>query len=319
MTGDASEPVWSVGRGRTLDLAPGRLPHLMAVVNCTPDSFSDGGAHADPAAAAAHAERCAEAGATLLDVGGESTRPGAAPVDGLEQIRRTRSVVAALAGRTKALISIDTTRAEVAAAALAAGADVVNDQSAGRDDPDVLAVVAASGSGMILMHRPEPPAADSYSDRYQQAPRYRDVVEDVKAFLASRVDAAVKEGIPPSRLAVDPGFGFGKDVVQNFQLLAGLHRLRSLGLPIVVGLSRKSFLGAVAGIRDPALRVHPSVAAAIVAVMQGAAVVRVHDVAAHAEAMSVLRALQAATAAPPSEPPAGMTRATIPAPDEAAG
>ena len=121
MTGDASEPVWSVGRGRTLDLAPGRLPHLMAVVNCTPDSFSDGGAHADAAAAAAHAERCAEAGATLLDVGGESTRPGAAPVDGLEQIRRTRSVVAALAGRTKALISIDTTRAEVAAAR--AGAD----------------------------------------------------------------------------------------------------------------------------------------------------------------------------------------------------
>jgi dihydropteroate synthase len=275
---------------------PGAAPVLMAVVNATPDSFSDGGLHLDPAAAAAHAARCVHDGAGILDVGGESTRPGAARVPATEQLARTLPVLRALPDGVAA--SIDTTSAEVAAAAIAAGASIVNDVSACTEDPRMLDVVAASGAGLVLMHRLAVPPQDRWSDEHPVPPAYGDVVAEVRDFLLARVDAAVRAGVARERIAIDPGLGFGKDVPQNLALVARLAELGAIGCPVLVGASRKRFVGAITGRDDPRDRAAGSVGVALAAVARGAAILRVHDVAAHRDALAAWAAVGAATNVP---------------------
>ena len=274
---------WHAGR-HAIGWGPGTAPALMAVLNATPDSFSDGGLHLDPAAAAAHAARCIAEGASILDIGGESTRPGAVRVPAAEQLVRTLPVLRALPGG--AVASIDTTRAEVAAAALAAGASIVNDVSACTEDPRMLETVAAAGAGLVLMHRLAPPPQDRWSDEHPAPPAYRDVVLDVRDFLAARVEAAVRAGVRRECIAVDPGLGFGKDVGQNLELVARLAEFGVLGCPVLVGASRKRFVGAVTGQSDPARRDAGSAGVAIAAASAGAAVIRVHAVELHAQALA---------------------------------
>ena len=262
----------------------GIRPHLMAIVNATPDSFSDGGLHADPLAAAAFAESCAADGAVILDVGGESTRPGASRVSAAEQRARTEPVVRALA-RGHA-VSIDTTLAEVASAALEAGACMVNDVSGATEDPAMLDAVAASGAAIVLMHRRFAPDADRWSTERDERRPVGDVVREVRDWLGGRVDAAVRAGVARDCIAIDPGFGFGKDVEQNLAMLRSIGEFSSLGVPVLAGLSRKSFLGAVAGQPEPAARDAASIGAALAAAARGAAILRVHAVRAHADALA---------------------------------
>ena len=265
-------------------------PVLMAVLNTTPDSFSDGGVHASLDAAVSHGQRCIHDGAGILDVGGESTRPGAARVDIAEQIARTQPVIAALA--TLGPVSIDTTRAEVARAALAAGACIVNDVSAALDDPEIVDVACAAGAAIILMHRLASPDSDRWSTEYDARRTYTDVVHDVRDWLGARVAAVLKAGMPRDRIAVDPGLGFGKDVQQNLALIARLQEFAELGVPVLVGASRKSFLGAITAEPDPAQRDAASVGAALVAASNGAAILRVHAVRDHAHALAAWSALR---------------------------
>jgi dihydropteroate synthase len=265
-------------------------PVLMAVLNTTPDSFSDGGVHSSFDAALAHGQRCIHEGAGILDVGGESTRPGAARVDIAEQIARTQPVIAALA--TLGPVSIDTTRAEVARAALAAGACIVNDVSAALDDPEIVDVACAAGAAIILMHRLASPDSDRWSTEYDARRTYTDVVHDVRDWLGARVAAVLKAGMPRDRIAVDPGLGFGKDVQQNLALIARLQEFAELGVPVLVGASRKSFLGAITAEPDPAQRDAASVGAALVAASNGAAILRVHAVRDHAHALAAWSALR---------------------------
>ena len=265
-------------------------PVLMAVLNTTPDSFSDGGVHASLDAAVSHGQRCNHEGAGILDVGGESTRPGAARVDIAEQIARTQPVIAALA--TLGPVSIDTTRAEVARAALAAGACIVNDVSAALDDPEIVDVACAAGAAIILMHRLASPDSDRWSTEYDARRTYTDVVHDVRDWLGARVAAVLKAGMPRDRIAVDPGLGFGKDVQQNLALIARLQEFAELGVPVLVGASRKSFLGAITAEPDPAQRDAASVGAALVAASNGAAILRVHAVRDHAHALAAWSALR---------------------------
>jgi dihydropteroate synthase len=246
---------------------------VMGVLNVTPDSFSDGGRWFDPDAAIAHGLAMAEEGADVIDVGGESTRPGAEPVDDAEERRRVVPVVEALAGRVR--VSVDTTKASVAEAAVAAGATLVNDVSASLHE-----VAAATGAGWVAMHMHGTPRT------MQDDPRYDDVVADVAAFLADRVDAARTAGV--EEVWVDPGIGFGKTVDHNLALLRHLRRLGPDGVPLVVGTSRKSFLGRLTGGAGPDDRLEGSLATAVWAAAQGAAMVRVHDVAATAHAMKVV-------------------------------
>lgn len=262
----------------------------MGVLNVTPDSFSDGGRfYVDQQLHMQHllaiAGEMISAGAGILDVGGESTRPGAQPVGIPEELSRVIPVVRALA-ELPAVISVDTRHATVAAEAIAAGAHVINDVSAGAD-PQMLPLIAESDVGFALMHMQGIPG------NMQQAPRYQQVVEEVYEFLQSRIAACDAVGIAPQRLLVDPGFGFGKTVDHNLQLLAQLERFTTLGCPLLVGLSRKSMLAKITG-RDVAERVHGSVAAAQLAVQHGADIVRVHDVAATRDMLSVLAAVDAA-------------------------
>jgi dihydropteroate synthase len=265
-------------------------PVLMAVLNTTPDSFSDGGVHSSFDAALAYGQRCIHDGAGILDVGGESTRPGAARVDIAEQIARTQPVIAALA--TLGPVSIDTTRAEVARAALAAGACIVNDVSAALDDPEIVDVACAAGAAIILMHRLASPDSDRWSTEYDARRTYTDVVHDVRDWLGARVAAVLKAGMPRDRIAVDPGLGFGKDVQQNLALIARLQEFAELGVPVLVGASRKSFLGAITAEPDPAQRDAASVGAALVAASNGAAILRVHAVRDHAHALATWSALR---------------------------
>ncbi|MCC7538466.1 MAG: dihydropteroate synthase [Deltaproteobacteria bacterium] len=257
----------------------------MGILNVTPDSFYDGGQHPGPAAALAHGRRLAAEGADLIDVGGESSRPGAAPITSEEEGARVVPVVEALRRACDVPISVDTTKADVADAALAAGADVVNDISAGRFDARMLPLVAARGATIVLMHMRGTPAT------MQTAPRYDDVLGEVEAFLAERVRVAVAAGIHRDRIWIDPGIGFGKRREHNLLLLAQLGRLRDLGFPVVIGASRKRFLAA-ADEDDPADRLAASLAAATLASAAGAAVVRVHDVAATRRAVAVADALK---------------------------
>jgi dihydropteroate synthase len=255
----------------------------MGVVNVTPDSFSDGGRFGSTEHAVAHALKMVEEGARIIDVGGESTRPGAAAVDAREEIARVLPVIEALRPRTQAILSVDTSKPEVMRAVLAAGADFINDVRA-LSVPGALEAVAESHCGICLMHLQGEPAT------MQREPRYTDVVGEVRAFLLARVAACRAAGIAPDRILIDPGFGFGKTLEHNLQLLRELPQLTATGLPVLVGLSRKSTVAALIG-QAGGERLYGSLALAALAVWQGARVVRAHDVAA------TLDAVRAASAA----------------------
>jgi dihydropteroate synthase len=255
---------------------------IMGVVNVTPDSFSDGGRYLDPHAAVAHGRRLVDEGAQMLDVGGESTRPGADPVALEEELRRVLPVVEGLAG-SGATVSIDTSKAAVAAAALDAGASYVNDVTAFRGDPELATLVAERDVDCCLMHMLGTPRT------MQDDPRYDDVVSDVKAFLEARLAFAVGEGVPEQRVMLDPGVGFGKTVEHNLALLRRLDEIVALGRPVVVGVSRKSFLGKITG-RDADQRAVATAAANVLALERGASVFRVHDVPETLDALAVAAA-----------------------------
>jgi dihydropteroate synthase len=257
-------------------------PVVMGVVNVTPDSFSDGGAWLDPQAAIAHGRALAAQGAAILDVGGESTRPGAAPVGEAEELRRVLPVIAGLAG-AGARLSIDTSKAAVAAAALDAGATIVNDVTALRGDPAMAALVAERGCAVCLMHMLGEPRT------MQRDPRYADVVDDVRAFLLARLEHAIAHGIDERRVWLDPGIGFGKTIDHNLELLSRLDEIVALGRPVVVGTSRKSFLGAITG-RAAGDRVAATIATNVLALARGASIFRVHDVAEAHDALAVAAA-----------------------------
>ncbi len=256
----------------------------MGVVNVTPDSFSNRGDDPDPVAAAATALRLLADGAALVDIGGESTRPGAEPVSLDEELRRVIPVIEALPGLT---LSVDTSKAEVARRALGLGVALVNDVSALRSDPDMAGVIADAGAYVCLMHMQGEPRT------MQLEPQYDDVVGDVAAFLEERLSAAVAAGISEDRVCLDPGIGFGKTVSQNLALIRGLGRICSIGPPVLVGVSRKSTLARVLG--DPGGRVGSdaaSVGAAVAAFDRGATLFRVHDVAAHVDALTIAAAIE---------------------------
>jgi len=274
----------------TLDCAgrPLRLDRVrvMGIVNVTPDSFSDGGEHATTEAAIAHGLQLAEEGADGLDIGGESTRPGAADVSTEEELRRVIPVIEALAQRTTLPISVDTSKPEVMRAAVAAGAGMINDVYGLRRE-GALDAAAALGMPVVLMHMLGEPRS------MQEAPVYDDVVADVHRFLAERIFAAEMAGIAKSRIVVDPGFGFGKTLEHNLALLARLERIAALGVPVLAGLSRKRSIGQLTGRDDPHARIHGSVAAHLIAAQNGAKLVRVHDVAATVDALKVWEAVAA--------------------------
>ena len=270
-------------RHRLAGLALDR-PRIMGIVNVTPDSFSDGGKHFDAAAAVEHGLQLAAEGADILDVGGESTRPGAKPVPEAEEIRRIVPVIAGLRAKTDVRISIDTRTSAVMREAVSAGADVINDVSALMHDPLSLETAADLGVAVVLMHAQGDPRT------MQEAPAYDDVVLDVFDFLEARIEAAVRAGIPREHLLVDPGIGFGKTVAHNLALISGVSLFHALGVPVLVGASRKRFIGALTGVEVASERVHGSVGAALAAVAQGAQIVRVHDVAATRAALAVFAA-----------------------------
>jgi dihydropteroate synthase len=264
-----------------------QAPVIMGVVNVTPDSFSDGGLFLDADAAVEHGRRLSGEGAAILDVGGESTRPGADPVAEDEELSRVLPVVerlAADAGAPDVRISIDTTKSAVARAALDAGAEIVNDVSAFRFDPGLAGVVAEAGADCCLMHMLGEPRT------MQQDPRYDDVVSEVKAFLEERLAFAASEGIAEERVWLDPGIGFGKTVEHNLELLRRLDEIVAIGRPVVIGTSRKSFLGKLAGGRDEGERLPGTIATNVLALERGATVFRVHDVAPNTDALAVAAA-----------------------------
>src|SRR5262249_9906993 len=267
-------------------LAPGAF-RLMGIVNVTPDSFSDGGLFLQPGAAIEHSLRLVGEGAGILGVGGESTRPGAEPVAAEVELERVQPVIEGLAAAgTGVQISIDTSKATVASASLNAGASLVNDVSAFRADPQMAAVVADSDAECCLMHMLGEPRT------MQQDPRYEDVLDEVKAFLEERLAFAVSEGVSERRVLLDPGIGFGKTAEHNLEILRRLRELASLGQPLVIGTSRKSFLGGIAGVgaHEPGARLAGTVASNVLALERGASVFRVHDVAPVREGLAVAAA-----------------------------
>jgi len=262
-------------------------PAVMGVINVTPDSFSDGGQFVEPDAAIAHGIRLASEGAAILDVGGESTRPGAAPVSEAEELGRVVPVIEGLTiglRSSPAAISIDTRRLAVAEAALDAGASIVNDVAAFRSAPELAGLVADRGATCCLMHMLGEPRT------MQRDPRYGDVVGEVRAFLEERLAFAVAEGVAEERIWIDPGIGFGKTLEHNLELLRRLDELVAIGRPLVVGTSRKRFLGTVAGGRPEAERLPGTIATNVLALQRGAAIFRVHDVAPVADALAVAAA-----------------------------
>ncbi|HEY8888025.1 MAG TPA: dihydropteroate synthase [Gallionella sp.] len=257
-------------------------PLVMGIVNVTPDSFSDGGKHLQRDAALAHAQQLITEGADILDIGGESTRPGARPVSIQEEMDRVLPIIEEL--RDAAVpISIDTFKPEVMLAAIAAGAQMVNDINA-LQDAAAMNAVAASHAAVCLMHKQGNPQT------MQEQPVYQNAVAEVRAFLGERIAAAEAAGIQRDRIVIDPGFGFGKTLAHNLALLQGLNELTALGVPVLAGLSRKSMLGALTG-QDVAQRLPASVAAALIAVQRGANIVRVHDVRATVDALKILNAV----------------------------
>ena len=273
-------PVWRVGE-RAFDCSERTL--VMGILNVTPDSFSDGGRFLDRAAAVAHASQMVENGADILDVGGESTRPGSHAVSVGEELERVRPVIERLAELHPAIpISIDTRKAGVAAEALAAGASIVNDVSGGAD-PDMFGVVREGQAAVVLMHMRGDPAT------MQEAPRYEDVVGEVHEYLRQRIEAAELAGIDPERIAIDPGIGFGKDLEHNLQLMRRVDALLDLGRPVLVGPSRKRFIGTILDLPEDE-RVEGTIGAVVWSVARGAHAVRVHDV------QEVVRAVRVADA-----------------------
>ena len=270
----------SCGR-RTLDLS---TPVVMGVLNVTPDSFSDGGRFLDPAEAVRQARRMAAEGAALIDVGGESTRPGAEPVEPGEELERVLPVIEAIVAELEVPVSVDTSKPEIMEAAFGAGAVMVNDVMALRA-PGALEAVAASGAAVCLMHMQGQPRS------MQAEPRYRDVVQDVHQFLSERVAACEAAGMDRSRLVIDPGFGFGKTLEHNLALLSALEAFTREGLPVLAGLSRKSLIGQITG-RPTAERLAGSVVLAALAVERGASIIRAHDVAATLDAVKIAAAVR---------------------------
>jgi dihydropteroate synthase len=268
-------------RGRRFLLGP--RTWIMGIINVTPDSFSDGGRYFDTERAVARGLELAADGADILDVGGESTRPGSLPVPEAEELRRVVPVIGALRRRTACLLSVDTTKAAVARAALDAGADIVNDTSAFRFDPAMPGEVARSGAGVILMHMQGTPLT------MQQSPRYDDLLDEVSAFLGERIRVAEAAAIPRERIIVDPGIGFGKTFEDNLVLLRRQGVFHELGRPLLLGFSRKAFLGRLGGL-PPDERLEGTIAAAVLSVERGANILRVHDVG------PVVRAVRAAEA-----------------------
>jgi dihydropteroate synthase len=258
---------------------------IMGIVNVTPDSFSDGGAFATTEAAVAQGERMAREGAAILDIGGESTRPQALPVSAEEEMARILPVIERLHRRVAVPLSVDTMKAAVAEAAVATGAAIINDVWGFQRDPGMAAVTARTGAAAVVMHNRGHAGVDPKID----------IVADVLGFLGRSIDIAAAAGVPRSRLIVDPGYGFGKTDAQNLRLIRELGRLEALGCPILVGVSRKSSLGRISGEPVAAERLPASLAAALWAVRAGAAIIRVHDVAAHAQALKVHYAIEGAS------------------------
>ncbi|MCI0363449.1 MAG: dihydropteroate synthase [Phycisphaerales bacterium] len=291
---------WRVGPARALSLD---RPRLMAILNVTPDSFFDGGAHFTTPSAIEAASRMHEDGAAIVDVGGESTRPGAEAVSAGEQIRRILGVIEGVRARLTPddlLISVDTRLADVAEAALDAGADIINDTSAGRDDDRMFELAASRGCGLILMHRLKPPKGDVYSTKYEAPPDYGgDVVGVVREFLRARVAAAGRAGVRRESIVIDPGLGFGKSVDQNYQLAGRIQELGELDYPVLSAASRKSFLGAPTGASQPAERLAASVGLSVMHWLAGVRLFRVHDVYAQRQALEV--AIRLGASAPAQE------------------
>ena len=262
-----------------------RRTALMGIVNVTPDSFSDGGRYFEPAQAISHGLKLVEEGADIIDVGGESTRPGARPVSGREEMERVIPVIRGLRRELSAPISVDTYKADVARAALDEGADMVNDISALRFDPAMAPLVAAEKVPVVLMHMQGAPRT------MQQRPHYRDVVEEVKEFLRDQIRYAVQSGVDLERIIIDPGIGFGKELEHNLALLRALPALADLGRPVLVGPSRKTFIGKILD-AGPEERLEGSLAAAVAAVLGGASVIRTHDVKEARRAIRVADAMR---------------------------
>lgn len=283
---------WRLAHGASLDLT---RPRIVAILNITPDSFADGGRLASPELALAHARRCVEEGADVLDIGGESTRPGAARVGAEEQIARVLPVVDLLRRALPEVpLAVDTTRSAVARRAIQAGAHIINDVSAGEEDGDMLALAAKTGAGLVLMHRLRPPGEDMYSDRYAAEPGYGDVVAEVRAYLERRLLAAGSAGVREGAVVLDPGLGFGKSVEQNLELIRRTGELCSLGPAVMSAASRKSFVGR-AGLgrdSDPSERLGGSLAVTVLHAQAGAGLFRVHDPGPHAQALRLLDAIK---------------------------
>lgn len=271
------------GRSLALDA----LPLVMGIVNVTPDSFSDGGLLASTEAAVAHGARLAAEGAAIVDIGGESTRPGHASVDAATEMARVLPVIAALKARVDVPISIDSYKAEVAEAALAAGAGIVNDVWGAQRDPRIAAVAAHAGAPIILMHNRETVDATL------------DIFDEVLRFLERSIAIAMQAGVPHSQIVVDPGIGFGKTARQNLDLIRHLDRLGALGCPVLLGASRKSTLGRITGRTVPAERLAASIAAHLYGASRGAAIIRAHDVAPHVDALKTWAAIEDSTKVDP--------------------
>jgi dihydropteroate synthase len=274
------------------ELRLGSRTLIMGVINVTPDSFSDGGLFWDAEHAVAQGLALADEGADILDVGGESTRPDSEPTSAAEEIKRTVPVIEALAAQCRAVISIDTSKAPVASAALDAGATIINDVTALRGDPAMAALAASSGAGLILMHMLGTPRT------MQQNPHYDDVVAEVKNFLAQRAQVARDAGVAAERIIVDPGIGFGKAPEHNLALIRGLGELSELGYPVLLGASRKAFIGTITGKQRPDDRLWGSVGVHILGAALGADLVRVHEVAPYKDALAMGDAVMASPVIP---------------------
>lgn len=274
---------WQCGSVR---LNSGPMPLIMGVLNTTPDSFSDGGRFLSADAALLRAREMIAQGADIIDVGGESTRPGAEPVDAAVEMRRVLPVIEALAAGSRAVISVDTTKASVAREAVRLGACIINDVSAMTADPAMTATVRDTGAGVVLMHMRGDPRT------MQDNPQYADVTGEVACWLAARMAAATAAGIAPEAVALDPGIGFGKTVTHNVELISRLDRIASLGRPVLAGMSRKRFIGALSGVPDAGGRLAGSLAALACAILQGATILRVHDVAESVQAARVAAAIR---------------------------
>ncbi len=260
-------------------------PILVGILNITPDSFSDGGEYLQTDKAVQHALAMVDAGATIIDVGGESTRPGAVRIPSEVQIARTEPVIRAIRQSSEVCISIDTTLSSVARKAILAGADIINDVAAGEDDDGMFALAAKMNVGYVLMHRRLPPSKDQYSDSYDELPESSDIVSEVKKWLCFRMEEAIASGISEKAIALDPGMGFGKSVDQNCKLIEQVDEFVELGQPVYVGISRKSFIGAVSGIKDLSMRDGASALSCLDMAKNGVQIFRVHNVREHARVL----------------------------------